>query len=167
MRLMLLSFILIILSACAGKTDKDFFVYSSTGMNHDFSVKYNFQDTLYMSTRFPEKATFYALLKKEDHSRIKNLIKEINFDKHDSVYEDSTLRDGWGYKFYNYRDAKAKSIYVYTTTPPKDLDTIARQFEQILMQRNFNTITKEVDFGNLNHILLPTPPPPPSRIIIN
>lgn len=164
MRKTLLIFSLALIISCS-KADKDnrstdSFVYSFSAQHLDYSIKFNDNDTVYFQKRFPEPVSnYYAVIKNNEKRNIIEIIDKINFSRYDSIYEQQNLKDGDGFKFYKTKKSKVNSIYVYGNKAPEELYHYTIQFNNLSKTFNFKPFDGKVDFGNLSHILLLTPPP--------
>jgi hypothetical protein len=168
------NFIIIILFgifiSCQNKNAKENisftnFVFSMSAQHSDYSMKFTESDTVYFERRFPDpKEHFYCVIKKSEKDSVYKIVDEINFEKYDSIYDEypiNGLVDGTGYKFYVENQGKQKWIYIYGHTAPKELYKFASFFTRLKERQQLHPTNKKIDFGNLNHILLPEPPPPP------
>lgn len=164
----LLYLFLVVFASCerqveGEKAGFDSFVFSSTALHSDYSVKFTGSDTIYLERRFPNPTErFYGVITKSQKDSVHQVISEINFAKYDSIYDEykiNGLVDGGGYKFYLENGPEKKWIYVYGDIAPEEIYRLASFFESLKEKQKFCPTTKKVDFGDLNHILLPEPPP--------
>ena len=163
--LLLLSFI--ILSGCKTDTREqpfDSFVYSYAAMDMEYSIKFNEGDTVYFQKRYPKPASnYFAVVKDAQRDSIIALASQVDFAKYDSLYVDPTLSDAEKFKFYKQKDNKIYWVYVADRNGPKELFKLAIQFNEFAKHLNFQPYNGKIDFGNLKHIELPTPPPMPAN----
>lgn len=143
------------------------FVFSMSALHSDYSMKFTESDTVYIERRFPNpKEYFYSLISKSEKDTVYKIISEINFKKYDSIYDEypiNRLVDGTGYKFYVENGSQKNWIYIYGHIGPKVFYSFANFFKSLKEKQQLHQIKKKIDFGNLNHILLPEPPPPPKQ----
>jgi hypothetical protein len=160
----------IIFTSCEKKKAKENvsftnFVFSMSGSHRDYSMKFTESDTVYFEKRFPNpKEYFYSVISKTEKDSVNKIISEIDFKKYDSIYDEypiNRLVDGTGYKFYVENGLQKNSIYIYGHIGPKEFYNFAHFFKSLTERQQFHPTNKKIDFGNLNHILLPDPPPPP------
>jgi hypothetical protein len=88
-------------------------------------------------------------------------VNEIQFSKYDSVYDENKVNglvDGTEYKFYVQKDSSKNYVYIYGRIGPKEFYGFAKRIELLKQKQKLILINKQVDFGNLYHILLPDPP---------
>jgi len=142
------------------------FVFSMSAQHSDYSMKFTDSDTIFFEKRFPNpKECFYSIIQKRDKDSIYKIISQINFSKYDSIYDEYQLNhlvDGTGYKFYVDNKSRKNSIYIYGRIGPKELYSFAYHLEKLKKRLQLHPTNKQIDFGNLNHILLPEPPPDPT-----
>lgn len=161
--------IFIALFSCEKKIEKKDipftnFVFSMSAQHSDYSMKFTNSDTVYFEKRFPDpKEYFYSIIQKSDKEFITKIVSQINFSKYDSIYDEykiNHLVDGTGYKFYTENKSKKNWIYIYGHTGPKEFYDFAIFLEHFKEKQQLHPTNKKIDFGNLNHILLPEPPEP-------
>jgi hypothetical protein len=143
----------------------DNFVFSVSAMHSDYSMKFTKSDTVYIERRFPWPTEhFYFIIQENEKNNVLKLASDIKFSKYDSIYDQylvNHLVDGTGYKFYVEKGNKKNWIYIYGDIGPKEFYAFSVLLNNLKKKQTLHKTTKTVDFGNLNHILLPEQPPPP------
>ena len=163
-------FILGLLISCEKSKPKDKFVdnfvFSVSGMDSDYSMKFTKNDTVYIERRFPWPTEHsYFIIQEKEKENVLKLASDIKFSKYDSIYDQylvNHLVDVTGYKFYVEKGRKKNWIYIYGDIGPKEFYAFSVLLNNLKKKQTLHKSTKEVDFGNLEHILLPEPPSPPT-----
>ncbi len=164
-----ITIVLLILSFIFGcertKNDIQFvdnFVFSYSAMYSDYSMKFTQSDTVYIQKRFPGTTEhFYFIIKESDRHNVLKLANDIKFAKYDSINDQhlvNQLVDGTGYKFYVEKGTKRDWIYIYGDDGPKEFYEFSAVLNSLKEKQTLQKTNKEIDFGNLDHILLPEPP---------
>jgi hypothetical protein len=143
------------------------FVFSKSSEASNYSIKFSDSDTVFLEKHFPApRQHYFFIIEKSDKDIIKKLVNEIQFSKYDSIYDEYTINhlvDGVGYKFYFQKDTLKNWIYIYGHIGPKEFYDFADLIENLKQKQMLFLTDKQVDFGNLDHILLPEPPPDPTK----
>lgn len=161
---LLFAFSILFLS-CSKKEERkkfpfDAFIFSSAGLDHINSIKFTKSDTVYFSRIFPEPIqNFYAVLNLQQKRELNQLLGEVNFEKMDTIYANSTIEDATTHLINISNKEKIKYIYLYAQDAPKELKIFIESLGEIKGKLKFIPSNKAIDFGNLKSIL---PPPPPS-----
>ena len=158
--------VLVVLTGCDGNKKNDQivenFVFSYSAMYSDYSMKFTKNDTVFIEKRFPKpNEQFYFIIKEFEKQKILQFAEDINFDNYDSIYDQylvNRLVDGTGYKFYVEKGIKKDWIYIYGTNGPKEFYELSDLLNSLKAKQNLRKTSKVIDFGNLDHILLPEPP---------
>jgi len=161
----------LLLSSCQRENKKvetfKCFVFSRSSEASNYSIKFTESDTVFLEKRFPApRQHYFFIIEKSDKDIIKKLVNEIQFSKYDSIYDEyatNHLVDGVGYKFYFQKDTLKNWVYIYGKIGPKEFYDFANLIEHIKQKQMLLLTDKQVDFGNLDHILLPEPPPDPTK----
>ena len=164
-------FLTLLLFACQKESKKaeslKYFVFSKSAEASDYSIKFSENDTVFLERRFPTpRQHFYFIIEKRDKDIINKLVNEIQFSKYDSIYVEYThnhLVDGVGYKFYLQKDTLKNWVLIYGNIGPKEFYDFADLIETLKQKQMLFLTDKQVEFGNLDHILLPEPPPDPTK----
>lgn len=162
--------ILGVLISCENSKSKnkfvDKFVFSVSGIDSNYSMKFTKSDTVYIERRFPlPTENLYYIIQKKEKENILRLARDIKFSKYDSIYDQylvNHLVDGIGYKFYVEKGSQKKWIYIYGDIGPKEFYAFSVLLNNLKEKQTLYKTTKKVDFGNLEHIQLPELPPPPN-----
>ncbi len=158
--------VLVVLNGCErNKKDiqiVDNFVFSYSAMYSDYLMKFTKNDTVFIESRFPNPTEhFYFIIKESDKQKILKLVEDINFAKYDSIYDQylvDRLVDGTGYKFYVEKGFKKDWVYIYGNNGPKEFYDLSGLLNSLKEKQTLHKTNNVIDFGNLDHILLPEPP---------
>ena len=155
--------IVVILTSCQKKENKPFddFVFSSSGLHHDFSLKFSNNDTVFFQKRFPKPVeNYYAILNNSDNKTLDSLFEKLNFEKYDTIYAQENLYDGGSLLFNATKKNKKHWVFIYGHKGPKELFNFSIWLRNFKEKQKFKSTTKATDFGDLKYILPPPPPPP-------
>ena len=162
----LLIFIMIFVVKCKEEKHKtqpamyDDFIFSCSGFQENYSIKFSKSDTIFLQIRFPKPmATFYSILQNSDKLKLDSILEKIDFNKFDTLYEQRNLEDGTGLKFLLEKDSAINCVYIYGENGPAQFYKIAKWLRHLKEKQYFFQIDTTINFGNLYHILLPEMPP--------
>lgn len=131
-------------------------------MQQNYSMKFTKSDTLYLEERFPKPVKrFWALVPDSVKMKLNTFLDTLELVKFDTAYIQSYLEDGVSYKFYLHNDTLKKTINIYGHEAPKELYLFAQWLDHFVGTTAKHPSNKEVDFGDLSGIIVPSPPSPP------
>ncbi len=134
----------------------DDFIFSYSGFQLNYSMKFSKSDTIFLQIRFPKPtATFYSILQSSDKLKLDSILEKIDFKKYDTLYEQHNLEDGTGLKFFLEKDSVINWVYIYGENGPTQLYNFAKWLRHLKDKQYFFQIDTTIKFGNLYHILLP------------
>lgn len=123
-------------------------------------MKFTQRDTVFMRRRnVPLNKLLYSVISKEDKFTINRFIDSISKINYDSLYIEQHLQDGSEYKFYVTKGKTITSVYLYGQKGPQELYYFATWLGHLERRYKFQPINTNVNFGNLDRVLLHPPPP--------
>jgi len=159
MRLCCLLLLLALIASCSDKKETeapfDSFVFSLSALRTDFSIKVDGSDTIYFQKRDVRSGNaknYYAIAQQSDRDSLIMVAAKIDFTKYSNKYFEENLIDGTQLRFYKKIRNKENIIDIYGNNGPKELYTIALQFNEFSKRFEFKPINQNIDFGNLEHI---------------
>jgi len=169
MKLIALIIPFIFLLSCDDKADAKLkrsyssFVFSQASESTNYSFKFGNSDTVFYQKRFPSpKENFYSLIESKELKILDSFLTVIDFSKLDTCYIQSNLQDGIAYKFYLTKDSMIRWSFIYGDEGPKSLYDFANWLKKLKERRIFHPADSSIEFGNLQHIVIPNIPLPKS-----
>ena len=92
---------------------------------------------------------------------ILQIIKDINFNKYDSIYDQTNLEDGESYKLLLNTEKNKKWIYIHGYEAPEALYKPIKSIMRIKEAQDYRSIDTIIDFDDLKYISYPNVPAPP------
>ncbi len=140
------------------------FIFSYSALHSAYSLRITESDTMYFIQRFPEPAqTYYSILPPSIKDSVLQIINEINFNKYDSIYDQSNLDDGDSYKLVLNTEKNKKWIYIHGYEAPNEVYKTIESLMKIKESNVYNAIDTLIDFDDLKYIAPPTIPAPPMK----
>jgi hypothetical protein len=163
-------FLFVILISCNKKESQklvpqfDRFIFSAAGDNHNYSIKFTQNDTIYIEKRFPfPKQNYYSILKKNQLDSLNKKLMKLDFSKYKSSYINEQLSDGQAYEFLLRKKTSNKKVIIYGLENPKELYELAHWLTSLKKETKLLPTNKNIEFDSLEHKLI-QPPPPPIKI---
>ncbi|MCG9898521.1 MAG: hypothetical protein MH132_02235 [Hydrotalea sp.] len=140
----------------------DEFIFSYSEECCSYSLKFSDKDTIFMQRQFPEpKENFFTIADRKHVFRLDSFIHRIELAKFDTMYFQNNLHDGGSYKFYLKLDTAIKWTFVYGDEAPKKLYEFGDWLRSLKEKMIYTKTNRQIDFGDLKYIELPSVSPPP------
>jgi hypothetical protein len=164
----LIFFILLLISCSKKEEGNQFpfnhFIFSSSGLRQNFSIKFTKSDSVYFQRRFPQpKETFYVILKNDQKAELHKFFKNLNLNKFEDTYQQDNVADGGTLQFEILKNKKSQLIFIYGGTAPQELYNHARFLIKFKDKLKFIKTKKHIYFGDQGPIFNPPPLPPPLK----
>lgn len=127
-----------------------------------FSVRFSQSDTTFIRQHFASlrysatdtsirtNTSYIGKLSEQENNTLNSLIRNINFSRYDTSYNDEGLEDGSTFLFYIQQDSLSKIIHIYGDSAPPELLQLGRWIADLKSSLKLIEVDSLITFEHAN-----------------